>query len=90
MPAAYVEEMAPEPAPVQRPPPPQPPRRPPAARKPANLQAQPARDSVISNGASGSDQSRSTTPTPNLGNSLADALLARKNAMRQREDDDDW
>ncbi|KAL2754955.1 hypothetical protein ACRALDRAFT_2042781 [Sodiomyces alcalophilus JCM 7366] len=90
VPAAYVEEMAPEPTPVQRAPPPQPPRRPAAARKPVGLQAQPARDSVISNGASGSDNSRSTTPTPSLGNSLADALLARKNAMQQREQDDDW
>lgn len=44
------------------------------------------------NGASGSDNSRSNTPTPSLGGSLADALLARKNAMQQqqKDDDDDW
>jgi len=30
-------------------------------------------------------------PTPNLAGSLADALLARKNAMQKgRDDDDDW
>ncbi|ROT43635.1 hypothetical protein SODALDRAFT_43707 [Sodiomyces alkalinus F11] len=90
VPAAYVEEVAAEPTPVQRAPPPQPPRRPAAGRKPVGLQAQAARDSVISNGASGSDNSRSTTPTPSLGNSLADALLARKNAMQKREEEDDW
>lgn len=35
--------------------------------------------------------SRSSTPTPSLGGSLADALLARKNAMqKEKEDDEDW
>ncbi|KAJ6443079.1 myosin-1 [Purpureocillium lavendulum] len=70
--------------------PPAPPaKRPAAGRKPADL-AQ--RDSGMSlNGASGSEGSRSNTPTPSLGGSLADALLARKNAMQSREkDDDDW
>ncbi|KAH7374968.1 P-loop containing nucleoside triphosphate hydrolase protein [Plectosphaerella cucumerina] len=103
IPAAYVEELPPEPVPAPRAPPPppaqnggararatppQPPvKRPVAGRKPAALQP---RDSVISNGASGSDNSRSNTPTPSLGNSLADALLARKNAMQKKQDDDDW
>ena len=42
------------------------------------------------NGA-GSDTSRSNTPTPSLGGSLADALLARKNAMQKKDGgDDDW
>ncbi|KAG7132516.1 Myosin-1 like protein [Verticillium longisporum] len=88
VPAAYVEEMAQEPAP--RAPPPPPAKRPAAGRKPAALSAQQPRDSVISNGASGSDNSRSNTPTPSLGNSLADALLARKNAMQKKQEDDDW
>jgi myosin-1 len=38
----------------------------------------------------GSDGSRSSTPTPSLAGSLADALLARKNAMAKKDDDDDW
>lgn len=43
------------------------------------------------NGANGSDGSRSNTPTPSLAGSLADALLARKNAMqKEKDDDDDW
>jgi myosin I len=43
------------------------------------------------NGANGSDSSRSNTPTPSLGGSLADALLARKNAMqRDKDEDEDW
>lgn len=43
------------------------------------------------NGANGSDTSRSNTPTPSLAGSLADALLARKNAMQKHKDeDDDW
>ncbi|KAM0329158.1 hypothetical protein ACHAQA_004454 [Verticillium albo-atrum] len=88
VPAAYVEEVAQEPAP--RAPPPPPAKRPAAGRKPAALSAQQPRDSVISNGASGSDNSRSNTPTPSLGNSLADALLARKNAMQKKQEDDDW
>ncbi|UNI23673.1 class II myosin [Purpureocillium takamizusanense] len=98
VPAAYVEEQA-APAPAPRAPPappaakakpPAPPaKRPAAGRKPADLGQ---RDSGMSlNGASGSDGSRSNTPTPSLGGSLADALLARKNAMQNREkDDDDW
>ncbi|WYZ44079.1 hypothetical protein EsH8_VII_000515 [Colletotrichum jinshuiense] len=105
VPAAYVEEQAPAPVVAPRPPPPppsangaaargkptppQPPmKRPAAGRKPAVAQP---RDSGLSlNGASGSDNSRSNTPTPSLGNSLADALLARKNAMQKKDDDDDW
>jgi myosin-1 len=64
-------------------------KRPAAGRKPAELQQ---RDSGMSlNGASGSEGSRSNTPTPSLGGSLADALLARKNAMqRNREEEEDW
>ncbi|TQV96930.1 myosin-1 [Cordyceps javanica] len=91
VPAAYVEEQAsaPPPPPVRaKPAPPAPPaKRPAAARK---LDAS-QRDSGMSlNGAGGSDTSRSNTPTPSLGGSLADALLARKNAMQKREQDDDW
>ncbi|QUC23686.1 uncharacterized protein UV8b_07927 [Ustilaginoidea virens] len=96
VPAAYVEEQAAPapkrppgpPAPKTRPAPPAPPaKRPAAGRKPAEL-AQ--RDSGLGlNGASGSEGSRSNTPTPSLGGSLADALLARKNAM-QKEKDEDW
>ncbi|KAK3336685.1 myosin-1 [Cercophora scortea] len=41
-------------------------------------------------GGGGSDSSRSNTPTPSLAGSLADALLARKNAMAKRDDDDGW
>lgn len=94
VPAAYVEEQAsapPPPPPAKsKPPPPAPPAKRPAAagRKPIDV-AQ--RDSGMSlNGASGSDNSRSNTPTPSLGGSLADALLARKNAMQKKEQDDDW
>ncbi|PHH60185.1 hypothetical protein CDD81_1965 [Ophiocordyceps australis] len=97
VPAAYVEEQA-APAPAPRPPPapprakptpPAPPsKRPVAGRKPADLGQ---RDSGMSlNGASGSEGSRSTTPTPSLGGSLADALLARKYAMQKDREDDDW
>ncbi|KAF4974726.1 hypothetical protein FZEAL_8396 [Fusarium zealandicum] len=97
VPAAYVEEQAPPPAPRappapprSKPTPPQPPaKRPVANRKPAELQQ---RDSGMSlNTANGAD-SRSSTPTPSLSGSLADALLARKNAMQQKEkdQDDDW
>ncbi|KAK4136603.1 myosin-1 [Trichocladium antarcticum] len=102
VPAAYVEEQEAPPPPVvaPRPPPPppaangrakpaapQPPAKRPAGggRKPVPL---PARDSGMS--MNGSDGSRSSTPTPSLGGSLADALLARKNAMAKRDDDDDW
>jgi myosin-1 len=97
VPAAYVEEQAPPaprpppapPATKAKPTPPAPPaKRPAAGRKPVEL-AQ--RDSGLGlNGASGSDGSRSTTPTPSLGGSLADALLARKNAMQRDREDDDW
>lgn len=99
VPAAYVEEQAAAPAPRAPPPPPvangrakpaapQPPaKRPAAGRKP--VAAPQPRDSGMSlNG--GSDSSRSNTPTPSLAGSLADALLARKNAMAKKEDDDDW
>lgn len=95
VPAAYVEEQA-APAPRQPPAPPSakakpvPPTKRPAAggRKPADLQQ---RDSGMSLNGTGGD-SRSSTPTPSLGGSLADALLARKNAMNQKRDDetDDW
>lgn len=98
MPAAYVEEQAAAPAPSPRAPPPPPNGRakpaaptPPArpGRKPVALQP---RDSGMSlagaNG--GSDSSRSNTPTPSLAGSLADALLARKNAMAKKDDDEDW
>lgn len=92
VPAAYVEEQARPPPVKSKPPPPAPPaKRPAAARKPADLQQ---RDSGMSlNGANGSsaDTSRSSTPQGSLGGSLADALLARKNAMqKQKDDDDDW
>ncbi|KAG9256135.1 P-loop containing nucleoside triphosphate hydrolase protein [Emericellopsis atlantica] len=93
VPAAYVEELAPAAPAKSKPAPPAPPaKRPAAARKPADLQQ---RDSGMSlNGASNasSDNSRSSTPQPSLGGSLADALLARKNAMQrqQNNDDDDW
>jgi len=102
VPAAYVEEQEAAPAPAPRPPPPppaangaaarakpaapQPPaKRPAAGKKPAGLQA---RDSGMS--LNGSEGSRSNTPTPSLAGSLADALLARKNAMAKKDDDDDW
>lgn len=90
VPAAYVEEQAPA---KSKPPPPAPPKRPAASRKP-NIDLQ-QRDSGMSlNGAAngaGSDTSRSNTPTPSLGGSLADALLARKNAMQKKDGgDDDW
>lgn len=95
MPAAYVEEQAPAPPPVKsKPAPPAPPSKRPipgGGRKPAELQP---RDSGMSlNGANGSsaDASRSNTPTPSLGGSLADALLARQKAMQnKRDDEDDW
>ena len=103
MPSAYVEKQAPAPVAAPRAPPPppaangargkaaapQPPaKRPVAGRKPAALQP---RDSGMSlNGANGSDSSRSNTPTPSLAGSLADALLARKNAMAKKDEDDDW
>lgn len=72
-----------------KPTPPVPPvKRPAAGRKPADLTQ---RDSGMSlNGANGSDGSRSGTPTPGLAGSLADALLARKNAMAKKDTEDDW
>ncbi|KAK3393686.1 P-loop containing nucleoside triphosphate hydrolase protein [Podospora didyma] len=103
IPAAYVEEQvqAPPPVAAPRPPPPppaanggsrgkpgapQPPvKRPIAGKKPTPLQA---RDSGMS--LNGSDGSRSNTPTPSLAGSLADALLARKQAMAKKDDEDDW
>lgn len=97
VPAAYVEEQAQAPAPRAPPPPPvangrakpaapTPPARP--GRKPVSLQP---RDSGMSlAGSNGSDSSRSNTPTPSLAGSLADALLARKNAMAKKDDDEDW
>ncbi|KAJ4136791.1 class II myosin [Fusarium oxysporum] len=95
VPAAYVEEQAPPaprapPAPPRsKPTPPAPPaKRPAANRKPAELQQ---RDSGMSLNTPNGGDSRSSTPTPSLGGSLADALLARKNAMqKEKEDDDDW
>lgn len=106
VPAAYVEEVtppAPPPVVAPRPPPPAPPaangarakpqppqppaKRPAAGRKPASLQP---RDSGMSlNG--GSDSSRSNTPTPSMAGGLAEALLARKNAMaNKQQQEDDW
>lgn len=38
----------------------------------------------------GASSSRSNTPTPSLAGSLADALLARKNAMAKKDEDEDW
>lgn len=94
VPTAYVEEQAPPapPAPPSakaKPKPPAPPaKRPAAGRRPGDLSQ---RDSGLGmNGASGSEGSRSNTPTPSLGGSLADALLARKNAMQKDKEDDDW
>merc|ERR1712000_329106 len=91
-PCRLCREQAAAPAPpAKKPAPPAPPaKRPAAARKPADLQQ---RDSGMSlNGANNSDSSRSTTPQPSLGGSLADALLARKNAMQRQQNnaDDDW
>ncbi|KAK3329495.1 P-loop containing nucleoside triphosphate hydrolase protein [Apodospora peruviana] len=102
VPAAYVEEQAPPPVVAPRPPPPppsngvrgkpaapQPPMKRPAAGGRQPLSAVQARDSGMSlNGGGGSDSSRSNTPQPGL--SLADALLARKNAMTKKDEDDDW
>ncbi|KAI1119099.1 P-loop containing nucleoside triphosphate hydrolase protein [Nemania sp. NC0429] len=104
IPAAYVEEQAPAPVLIPRAPPappgtngagrtrPVPPaKRPTAARKPGSLQARDSGMSMNGNGGgsgSGSDGSRSNTPT--IAGSLADALLARKNAMQKKDDDDDW
>ena len=104
MPAAYVEEQAPPPVASARPPPPppshngptarskpaapQPPaKRPAAGKKPASLQQ---RDSGMSlNGPNGTDSNRSS-PTPSLAGGLAEALLARKNAMARKDEEDDW
>ncbi|KAK5663556.1 hypothetical protein OQA88_3987 [Cercophora sp. LCS_1] len=103
VPAAYVEEQVSAPVVAPRPPPPPPaaangaggrPRptppakRPAAGRKPAAAPQLPARDSGMS--LNGSDGSRSNTPTPSLAGGLAEALLARKNAMAKKDDDDDW
>ncbi|KAF2972524.1 hypothetical protein GQX73_g1162 [Xylaria multiplex] len=98
VPAAYVEEQAAAPALVPRAPPPPPAmngagrtkptppaKRPAAAKKPGSLQA---RDSGMSMNGNGSDGSRSNTPTAAV--SLADALLARKNAMQRKDEDEEW
>ncbi|KAI3339970.1 P-loop containing nucleoside triphosphate hydrolase protein [Ustulina deusta] len=96
VPAAYVEEQAPALVPRAPPPPPgingagrtrptPPVKRPAAGKKPGALQA---RDSGMSMNGNGSDGSRSNTPT--VAGSLADALIARKMAMQQKDDDDDW
>ncbi|KAI1362717.1 P-loop containing nucleoside triphosphate hydrolase protein [Xylaria arbuscula] len=98
VPAAYVQEQAPAPALVPRSPPPPPgvngagrakptppAKRPAAAKKPGSLQA---RDSGMSMNGNDSDGSRSNTPT--AAGALANALLARKNAMQKQHDDDDW
>ncbi|KAL7620512.1 class II myosin [Parahypoxylon ruwenzoriense] len=96
-PAPALAPRAPPPPPAQngtaaarsKPTPPQPPaKRPVAGKKPAALQPRDSGMSLNANG--GSDGSRSNTPTPSLAGSLADALLARKNAMQTRRDDDDW
>jgi myosin-1 len=85
VPAAYVEEVAAPPVAAARPPPP-PPARPAAGRKPAALQP---RDSGMS--LNGSESSRSNTPTPTMAGGLAEALLARKNAMASKKaEEDDW
>jgi len=63
-------------------------KRPAAGRKPVAAPQLPTRDSGLS--MNGSDGSRSSTPTPSLAGGLAEALLARKNAMAKKDDDDDW
>ncbi|KAI0023838.1 P-loop containing nucleoside triphosphate hydrolase protein [Xylariomycetidae sp. FL0641] len=96
-PAPVAAPRAPPPPPGQngaaaraKPTPPAPPAKRPAGRKPAPAPPQP-RDSGLSLAGNGSDGSRSNTPTPSLAGSLADALLARKNAMQKHDDDgDDW
>ncbi|RKU48332.1 class II myosin [Coniochaeta pulveracea] len=106
VPAAYVEEQLPPPPPVasSRPPPPppngrakptppQPPVKRPAANRRTPAPAPAARDSGLSlNGGAGStDGSRSNTPTPSISGGLAEALLARKNAMANKKaEEDDW
>ncbi len=94
VPAAYVEELVrpPPPPPNAKSKPPAPPAKRVSAvgRKPIELQQ---RDSGMSlNGTNSADHSKSNTQQPSsLGESLADALLARKNATRpRRDDDDDW
>ncbi|KAI1436841.1 P-loop containing nucleoside triphosphate hydrolase protein [Xylaria sp. CBS 124048] len=102
VPATYVQEQAPGPALVSRGPAPAPApapavngagkskptppvKRPNAAKRPTAPQA---RDSGMSMNGHGADNNGGTTP--NLAGSLADALLARKNAMQRKDDDDDW
>lgn len=93
------EQAAPAPAPRAPPPPPAPngrakptppappAKRPAAGRKPVALQA---RDSGMSLNGGGGENGASSS-NPNLAGSLADALLARKNAMQRKDDeDDDW
>ncbi|KAK6949196.1 class II myosin [Daldinia eschscholtzii] len=99
-PAPALAPRAPPPPPSQngaataarnKPTPPQPPaKRPVAGKKPAPP-PQPRDSGMSLNANGGSDNSRSSTPTPSVKGSLADALLARKNAMQtKRDDDDDW
>lgn len=101
VPAAYVEEQAPAPPPVAAPraPPPPPggagangrkPAAPPRPNRGGTAAAAQPRDSGMS--LNGTGDSGRSTPTPSLAGSLADALLARKNAMQRggRNDDDDW
>ena len=49
------------------------------------------RDSGMSLNGSGSASSGRSTPTSSLAGGLAEALLARQNAMqKERDDDDGW
>lgn len=93
VPAAYVEEQVAPAAAKAKPAPPAPPtKRPAAARKPLDPGQQRGPNAAV-NGANGPEGGRSSasTSTPSLSGSLADALLARKNAMqRERKEDDGW
>ncbi|OAA62766.1 Myosin head, motor domain protein [Niveomyces insectorum RCEF 264] len=85
VPAAYVEEQAPA---VRAPP----------APPPASASLQPRDSGMSLNGTNGShhgasdSSSRGSTPTPSVAGSLslADALLARQNAMASRREPEDW
>ncbi|KAI2641055.1 P-loop containing nucleoside triphosphate hydrolase protein [Xylaria nigripes] len=98
VPATYVQEQAPAPVPVSRsaPPPPgvngtsrskptPPAKRPSVTKAPGATQT---RDSGMGINGNGADSHSSNTP--HLAGSLADALLARKNAMQRKDDDDEW
>jgi len=95
-PAPTIVPRAPPPPPATngtaaraKPTPPQPPaKRPSAAKKAAALQPRDSGMSLSTNTDS-SNSSRSNTPTPGTAGLLADALLARKNAMQKKDDDDD-